>query len=117
MLLGDLLIWYYENLAGIRNADDSEGFRHIEMKPCFPDGLGRVAAKYRSASGEIESRWERKGDRLKWNVAIPANCKATLYLPKQFNVSKPEMRDGITEISDHGSDWLIELGSGKYTFE
>ncbi len=117
MLLGDLLIWYYEHLAGIRTADDSDGFSPIEMKPCFPDGLGRVNAKYRSASGDIESRWERKGARLKWDVTIPANCQATLYLPKQFHISKPEKREGITEISDLGTDWLIKLGSGNYTFE
>lgn len=116
MLLGDLLIWYYENIAGIRNADDSEGFRHIEMKPCFPDGLGSVNAKYRSVSGDIESRWERKGDKLSWNVTVPANCTASLYLPKKLHHERPELSEGIVKIADTGEDWRVELTSGTYKF-
>ena len=39
MLLGDLIIWYYENLAGIKNNPGNTGFKEIEMKPSFVDGL------------------------------------------------------------------------------
>ena len=39
MLLGDLIIWYYENLAGIKCAPDAVGYKQILMQPAFPKGL------------------------------------------------------------------------------
>ena len=118
MLLGDLLIWYYEDLAGIRNADDSEGFRHILMQPCFPAGLGKVDATYKSVSGEIRSSWRRSADdTLRWNITVPPNCRASVYLPKKFFVRCPAKTEGMVRISDAGDSWLAEIGSGTYKFE
>ena len=116
MLIGDLVIWYYENLAGIKNAEGSTGFRHIEMKPCFPDGLGRVSATYHSVSGIIGSQWERNGDSLSWTVTIPANCSATLYLPVALHPEKPVQAKGIRGITSQEAYWQVELSSGTYHF-
>lgn len=116
MLIGDLVIWYYENLAGIKNAEGSTGFRHIEMKPCFPDGLGRVSATYHSVSGIIGSQWERNGDSLSWTVTIPANCSATLYLPVALHPEKPVQAKGIRGITPQEAYWQVELSSGTYHF-
>src|SRR5690606_20474800 len=44
MLLGDLLIWYYENLAGIKTDDKAVAFKKVIMNPIFPDGLDFVDA-------------------------------------------------------------------------
>ncbi len=116
MLLGDLIIWYYENLAGIRNADGSGGFRHIEMKPCFPDGLGRVCASYRSVSGTIRSSWEREGDSLSWTVTVPANCTATLYIPVRLHPERPAPAEGMRDVAAFEEYWKVELASGTYHF-
>ena len=116
MLLGDLLIWYYENLAGIKNSKESVGFRHIEMKPCFPDGLDYVNASYQSVSGKIVSNWTRTEGRFSWNVTIPANCSATLYIPLSLHPEKPEMAKAHS-IQCEGDNWIIELGSGNYCFK
>ena len=60
MLLGDLVIWFYEDLAGIRNDPQSAGFKKIQMEPVFIDGLDYVKASYKSVSGEIKSHWKRE---------------------------------------------------------
>jgi alpha-L-rhamnosidase len=98
MLLGDLLVWYYEYLAGIQNAPGSSGFEKIVMRPHPVDGLDYVKASYRSVRGKIESHWQKRAGKFIWNVTIPANCTATVYLPGA---------DGQT----------VEIGSGKYAFE
>ena len=36
MLLGDLMTWYYENLAGIKSDPQQVGFKKIVMAPLFP---------------------------------------------------------------------------------
>jgi Bacterial alpha-L-rhamnosidase. len=39
MLLGDLLIWYYEDLAGIKCAPGSVAYKKLLMEPNFPKAL------------------------------------------------------------------------------
>ena len=80
MLLGDLVIWFYEDLAGIRNDPQSAGFKKIQMEPVFIDGLDYVKASYKSVSGEIKSHWKREDGNIEWKVTIPANTSATVKL-------------------------------------
>jgi len=79
MLLGDLLSWLYEDIAGIATDD---GFKHVIMRPDFSvDEIDDIDASYQSAYGKIVSRWKKEHGRLHWHVEIPANTKATLFLP------------------------------------
>ena len=95
MLLGDLLSWLYEYIAGIGAADT--GFKHIAMRPDFSvDEIDNIDASYNSIYGKIVSRWHKDHGRLFWHVEIPANTKATLRLP--------------------GNE-MLELGSGSYDIE
>lgn len=64
MLLGDLLTWYYENLAGIKSDPAAPGFKHVVMAPYFPDGLDWADAATESPYGPIASRWSRDGQGL-----------------------------------------------------
>ena len=70
MLLGDLVIWLYEKLAGIKNDPSSVGFKKILMQPVFPEGLNHVKASYHSPYGMIRSDWKRNHDKLQWNIAV-----------------------------------------------
>lgn len=97
MLLGDLLIWEYEYLAGIRPLEP--GYTSIELRPTVPDGLNRVDCTYRSVSGTIESHWRRTGKRIEWTIVIPPNTSAEVYLPTT---------DGCAEKQI--------LGSGRHHF-
>lgn len=82
MLLGDLLIWAYQDLAGIKTDPAQPGFRHVIMKPDFsiPD-LDHVDASYRTPYGKIVSRWKKTLMHLHWEVSIPANTTAELHFP------------------------------------
>lgn len=115
MLLGDLIIWLYEDLAGIKNAEDNSGFRHIEMTPCFPEGLDNVSATYQSVSGEIKSEWNRK-ENFFWKVTIPGNCRATLRVPATLCKQRPN-QPGIRKAELEGDYWRVETGSGEYLFQ
>ena len=97
MLLGDLITWYYENLAGIKSDKIDVGFKHIIFKPDFdiPD-LDSVDASYISPYGKIVSKWKKSSTRLAWDIEIPANTTAEVNLP--------------------GGD-VENMGSGKYHFD
>lgn len=83
MLLGDLVIWYYQYLAGIGQTSDSRGYSHIRLQPRIPEGLSHVSATYRSPYGLIESRWRIDGDTMHWQFTIPANTTAEVCIPQQ----------------------------------
>ena len=81
MLLGDLMIWYFENMAGIKSSQKDIGFKQIVMKPDFDAGLSFVNASYKSAYGTIKSHWVIKKNKLVWNITVPPNSSAIVYLP------------------------------------
>ncbi len=82
MLLGDLLIWYYENLAGIKNAPGSVAFKKLMMKPNFEiQDLDNVDASYQTPYGMVKSQWTKTLEQVVWNITLPANTTADVYLP------------------------------------
>ncbi len=82
MLLGDLIIWYYEYLAGIRFSAGNNSFL-LQPYPL----LDYVNCSYNSVYGRIESNWRRKGVKgsgsttFEWDIVIPPNTSATVMLP------------------------------------
>ena len=79
MLLGDLIIWEYEYLGGIRALEP--GYSKIQLKPYPIEGLDFVNCTYNSVSGRIESHWKRNGNHFEWDFTIPANTTAEVCLP------------------------------------
>ena len=79
MLLGDLILWEYEYLGGIRALEP--GYGKIQLKPYPIEGLDFVNCSYNSVSGRIESNWKREGNRFEWDIVIPANTTAEVCLP------------------------------------
>ena len=79
MLLGDLILWEYEYLGGIRALEP--GYSKIQLKPYPIEGLDVVNCAYNSVSGRIESNWKREGKRFEWDFTIPANTTAEVCLP------------------------------------
>jgi alpha-L-rhamnosidase len=90
MLVGDLAIWMFEYLGGIRSDFDQPGFKHIILKPVFAGDLTGVSATHQSPYGLIESSWKLSGNTATWEFTIPPNTHATVYIPT-------EHRDSIVE--------------------
>ena len=122
MLLGDLIIWYYENLAGIKADPEIPAFRHIIMKPYVLGDLTNVDASFNSIYGKIKSEWKLENNKFKWEVTIPANTTATVYIP---TLNKKEVMEG-NQLASKGDcikfiKWednleVFEIKSGKYSF-
>ena len=123
MLLGDLIIWYYENLAGIKTDPEKPGFKKIIMRPEMIAGLDYVNASYHSMYGLIKSSWKKDADKFLWDITIPGNTKAILYIPANSrsdvteNGEKPSAGDGIKFLKMENGRALFEAGSGEYHFK
>ena len=79
MLLGDLVIWLYDYLAGI--APDEPGFKVVKMRPYPIKGLDYIQASYNSAYGIIKSSWKKENGLFDWHITIPSNATAKVYVP------------------------------------
>lgn len=122
MLVGDLVTWFYENLAGIRPDPSKPGFQHIIMRPTPVADLKFVKASHQSPYGEIVSDWRREDGKFMWNVAIPVNTVATLYIPTMAATSVTEsgrpgkQAPGVRWIREQDAKAVFEVGSGNYRF-
>ena len=81
MLLGDLIAWFYQYLAGIQNAEGSVAYKQIRFKPYLTRGLDYVNASFRSMHGVVGSSWKKEGGTFKWDIIIPCNTLAVVYIP------------------------------------
>jgi alpha-L-rhamnosidase len=122
MLLGDLLIWVYEHLGGIRSHSSERGFKRIVMKPSFDVDLEFVNAFYQSPYGEIRSDWKKEGKELLWIVEIPANTAAEIYIPANSleNIKESGLdtkkAEGVKFLRIEKNHSVFEIGSGHYSF-
>jgi alpha-L-rhamnosidase len=122
MLLGDLIVWYYENLAGIKSDDKEVAFKKVIMNPSFINRLEYVNASYQSMYGTIKSNWKRNGSSFEWNVTVPSNCKALVCFPAgKKNILERngsiQSVEGIKYMGMQGTQEVYEIGSGAYSFE
>ena len=123
MLVGDLGIWLYESLAGIKSAPERPGFKHIIMRPEPVGDLRFVKASHRSPYGLIVSDWQKQGGVFRWQVTIPPNTTATVYVPavSAENVTengKPVAHArGVKLVKVENGRAILSVGSGNYRFE
>lgn len=122
MLLGDLLTWLYEGLAGIRTDEQAPGFKKLRMKPQAVDGLKYVNASYESVYGSVKSEWKNSIDRFEWHISLPANTSAEIYLPAYAQQDITEggkpLRQvaGVSFLRIEGRNAVLAIGSGDYHF-
>ena len=122
MLLGDFLIWCYEHLAGIQNATDNTGFEKIVMRPYPVDGLDYVKASYYSIHGLIKSAWQKNGSAFLWEITVPANTTAMVYVPTTNKAQvtesgqKASSAKGVKFLKMEGEYAVYKVESGNYSF-
>lgn len=122
MMLGDLIVWYYENLAGIKSDTESPGFKKIKMNPEIIDGLDFVKASYKSIHGLIKSEWKKEGNMFSWDITIPGNSKAVVSIPAKAKSDVKESgltaarADGVKFLKMQNGRAMFEVGSGEYHF-
>ena len=114
--------WMMAYSLGIQR--DLPGFKHFILQP-EPDPTGQMTwAKgyYDSMYGRISSGWKVENDILSYTAIVPANTKATLYLPvasgKDITESgKPVKKaKGVKFVRFEGGKAVYELRSGSYEF-
>ena len=125
--------WLSRFVAGIETDEQQPGFKHIVLQPTpdtrttLPSGQERITsarASYTSNYGEIVSEWSAEnGNTATYNVTVPANTTATLYLPAGTSSVihegdiAAERAKGVSFKGFYEGKAVYELGSGSYHFK
>ena len=118
--------WFIEGLAGIKSDLENPGFQHFILKPGIVDdpSLTWVKAHHDSIYGHIVSDWSLDDKRnLTWNVTIPPNTTATVFLPAADEKTATEggqalaEAKGVTPIGAQPGHVILELQPGSYEFQ
>jgi alpha-L-rhamnosidase len=117
--------WFIEGLAGIKTDPQTPGFRRFILKPGLVNdpSLTWVKAHHDCIYGRIESNWSIDGKQtLTWNVTIPPNTTATLYLPAADATTATEsgrplsQAKGVRQSAAQPGQLVLELQGGVYEF-
>jgi alpha-L-rhamnosidase len=115
--------WMYRVVAGIDTYEDGPGYKHIRIMPHIGGGLTDVSAALQTYYGQLSSHWKLENGQLVFDVEIPSNTTAIIYIPATKADDISESGNLITtakEIQLAGTEKeyvVLKTGSGKYHFE
>jgi alpha-L-rhamnosidase len=131
MLVGDLGLWMYEYMAGIRSDVAQPAFKRIRIRPMPTGDLAWTRAAHHSVRGWVRSEWHRTDAGLSLKVTIPANASAEVSVPTLGKQGVTVTESGATVLAggkgtqaaagvkfvrmDEGAA-VFEVGSGTYNF-
>ncbi len=122
ILSGNFEAWCYQTLGGINYDPRQPGFKHVILHPRPVGDLTFVRASHRSLYGLIESDWRLDGDAFVYDLAIPPNTTATVYVPA-IDAGRVTVKGvpageskGVRLVRMEDGAAVYTIGSGKYVF-
>lgn len=118
--LGSCGEFLFGGIGGIRPG--SPGYQTIVIDPDIGPGLDWARTSYDSIHGNIATYWKTAGDRLTLDVTVPANTRATVWLPATHAAAVTESglpiekAEGVKFMREEPDKVLLEVGSGTYHF-
>lgn len=129
---GAVAEWMFRYMAGIGPDETNPGFKHIILAPNTDNrvelkhGQERVTnadANFWSGYGSVRGQWTSDGKGyVTYNVTVPANTTATVYLPcsEGTEVTEGGVRadeaEGVTFVKYENGKAVYNIGSGSYSF-
>lgn len=119
--------YFIKGFGGIRPNQDSPGMQKIIIKPAPVGDLTFANTEHESMYGKVKVDWKRTTSTSEYNIEIPVNSTATLYIPavNKTNIKEGEVpaekAQGVsyigTEPSDAVGNYIVyEVESGNYSF-
>ncbi len=112
--------WMFRSMLGIET--DGAGFKKITMKPELGEGITWAKGHYDSIQGRIGSDWKIENKTFHWNITVPANTTATVYVPSKDAAAvtesgKPANKaDGLKFLRMEKDRAVYQVSAGSYGF-
>jgi alpha-L-rhamnosidase len=120
-MFGGGLVWFYQNLAGMKADEESPGYRHIFFKPQPVSAINNARYITKTSYGEGGIEWNHTNENFTMDVTVPVGCTATVFVPTgedQTVTVGDEIEDEfITQVGKDEGYTQYEVQSGRYRFE
>ena len=119
-MFGSVGEWFYQALLGINPA--APGFKRFVVKPQPAGNLTWAKGSFESIQGTIASSWKIDNGKFLFDVTIPVNTTAEIWIPSNgtsviTESGAPAMEAlGLKYKCNEKSYAIFEAGSGKYQF-
>lgn len=120
-MFGGGLVWFYQNLAGMKADERQPGYRHIIFKPQPVSAITSTHYTTNTSYGEGGIEWKQEGDQFVMDITVPVGCTATVFVPAKEGQTV-SVADGIesgfvAETGVGNGFKQFEVQGGKYRFE
>lgn len=122
LMLGHLMEWFHKGLGGIKQAENSVGYKQLEIDPQVVGDITFANTFYESPYGTIQCHWKKASNGFQLNVSVPANSTAVIYLPAkdaslvQEGDRSINQRADIKQFRTANGKLKVHVGSGNYQF-
>ena len=112
--------WMFRSMLGIET--DGAGFKKITMKPELGEGITWAKGHYDSIQGRISSDWKIENKTFHWNITVPANTTATVYVPAKDAAAVTESgkaaseAEGVKFLRMENDRAVYQVAAGSYGF-
>jgi alpha-L-rhamnosidase len=119
---GAIGAWMCNHSLGIERDENSPGFKHFILQPEYDPTRQMTYAKghYDSMYGRIESSWKSTDKDCHYELTVPANTSATLYIQSASpdNITEDGIPlskvEGVNYVGNENGKCIFKLQSGKY---
>lgn len=80
--------WFYQAIGGLRIDDGEVAYKHFTIDVQMPQGMDWAKMSKRSPYGTIKVSWKRIGERLSYEITVPAGSNATVKVPQGYELEQ-----------------------------
>ena len=103
--------WFFNKLCGIDVAPDAVGANEFVIKPVILSELDRISGSIRTVTGEICSAWRKENGEIVYEISVPSNTKATVYISGEVTSVV-----GNAVVAENTGVSAYICNGGKYVF-
>jgi hypothetical protein len=123
-MLGQIMEWFYRDLAGIGTDPAAPGFKNVIVHPQPVGDVTWVRAAHESPRGRIATAWRRDAGQFSLEVTIPPGATATVFVPGRDGATvcegegsvAAEERPGLRRLRREAGCEVFAAESGHYAF-
>jgi alpha-L-rhamnosidase len=110
-----------KGLAGIEPDSKAPGYGTVIIRPIVAQNTDYVKASLRSPYGTVKSAWRKDGDKIIYDITIPVNSDAEIYIPTTVariteNGRALSQSEGIMSVREKDEYSCLHVESGQYLF-
>jgi len=114
--------WLYRVVAGLDTDADGPGYQHIRIQPHPGGNFTFAKADLQTHYGKVSAHWKIDNGNFNLTLDVPANTRATVYIPVKSANGITENGKAIATIKEirlsgvENNSVVLQVGSGHYVF-